>query len=448
MIAYFKTSHIFVFVAIGVSLTSTAAAQVRSRDITGAWIMSRGRFDNTEWSRMSVARSGDSLSATGSFGQTYTGHSDADRYILTSRMPDGRIRATIEVRFAGDSLVGTSVEGTRTWNISLTRERTRPSSAPHSFRFTPDHFSSAFTSAAEPVLHIWPGDTVRTQTGGPNAKYAFGNALTGPIFVEGAMPGDILVIRLLRVRANRPTSVSGGFLVWWGVQPGYFAAGAGANGPDATWLADTVSGQVRLANPSDGLRNFAIPLRPMLGCVGVAPGRGESKHGGELGYWGGNLDYNRVVEGATVLLQVNQPGALLFLGDGHAAQGQGELTGQGLETSLDVDVVIDVIRERGNGPPKMVDAQSLMASGIAGSIDEAFKNATTAMANLLQREFVLTRNDVALIMGSSIEYDVAEVVDGGIYHIVARMPRLLLAGLTPRPDGITHGLSATAPKAP
>ena len=80
----------------------------------------------------------------------------------------------------------------------------------------------------------------------------------------------------------------------------------------------------------------------MVGCIGVAPPSRQTFRSGDLGDWGGNLDYNQIVEGVTVFLPVYAPGALLFVGDGHAAQGDGELTGDALETSLELEFTVDL----------------------------------------------------------------------------------------------------------
>src|SRR5262249_58017615 len=105
-------------------------------------------------------------------------------------------------------------------------------------------------------------------------------------------------------------------------------------------------------------------LRPMLGCIGVAPPRKQALATGELGSFGGNLDYNEVREGTTVYLPVFQPGALLFMGDGHAAQGDGELTGDALETSMEMEFGVDVLQGQSTSGPRAENDEDLMALGI------------------------------------------------------------------------------------
>jgi acetamidase/formamidase len=120
------------------------------------------------------------------------------------------------------------------------------------------------------------------------------------------------------------------------------------------------------------------------------------------------------------------PGALLFVGDGHAAEGDGELTGDALETSMDVSFTVDVIHEKSVPMPRAENAAYRMASGIDNSLDRALQQATTNLARWLTDDYQLTPNEVAVVLGSAIRYDVAEVVDPYI-HIVAKIDKSLLA---------------------
>jgi acetamidase/formamidase len=166
----------------------------------------------------------------------------------------------------------------------------------------------------------------------------------------------------------------------------------------------------------------------MLGCVGVAPGGGNQYRSGALGGYGGNMDYNQLREGVTVYLGVNVPGALLFVGDGHATQGAGELTGDALETSMDIEFTVELQQGNGPGNPRFENADYLMASGIAGSIDDAFRGATTNLVRWLERKYGLNAAEVSSVLGTAMVYEVAEVVDPSV-HVVAKIPKAVLAGL-------------------
>ena len=123
------------------------------------------------------------------------------------------------------------------------------------------------------------------------------------------------------------------------------------------------------------------------------------------------MDFNEIVEGATVFLPVYAPGALLYLGDGHAAQGDGELNGNALETSMDVEFMVDVIPEKGIMGPRIESTSEIIAMGLSGSLDDAFRMATSGMAQWLTEDYKLTPSEVAEVLGTSAEYEVSEVAD-------------------------------------
>jgi acetamidase/formamidase len=167
----------------------------------------------------------------------------------------------------------------------------------------------------------------------------------------------------------------------------------------------------------------------MLGCVGVAPPGGQSFLSGDLGPYGGNLDYNQMREGTTLYLPVFQPGALLFVADGHAAQGDGELTGDALETSMEVEFTVELIQGKSVGPRAEND-EYIMALGVANSMPEAVQRATTQLATWLEDDYKPNPSEVAMVLGFAIRYDVAELVDPHV-HVVAKIKKSSLAGLGP-----------------
>jgi amidase len=283
------------------------------------------------------------------------------------------------------------------------------------------------------VLHINPGDTIKTTTvdaGGRDAKGTRrslgGNPETGPFFVEGAMPGDTLAIKFQRIRLNRDSAGSGDRIVASALQPGYFRDAKFDEKFSSEWKLDRESGIGTLAKPTERMKNFRVKLQPMLGCVGVAPPANQSYRAGWLGSWGGNMDFNGLREGVTVYLPVYQEGALLFVGDGHALEGDGELNGDALETSMDVEFTVNLIRGKSTQGPRFENEEYLMASGIAGSLPDALQQATTELARWLERDYKLSANESNVILGTSIRYEIAEVVDPQV-HIVAKVSKAVLA---------------------
>ncbi len=307
------------------------------------------------------------------------------------------------------------------------------STTPRAHTFEPSTFHRVFSGAIKPVLRINPGDTIKTTTvdaGGRDAKGTprslGGNPETGPFFVEGAMPGDTLAIKFHRIRLNRDLAGSGTRIVPNAVQPGYYRDAKFDDNFSGEWRLDREANTAVLAKPTDRLKNFKVKLQPMLGCVGVAPPAKQSFRTGWLGPWGGNMDYNGLREGVTVYLPVFQEGALLFVGDGHAVEGDGELNGDALETSMDVEFTVDLIRGQSSQGPRFESDEYLMASGIAGSLQEALQQATSELARWLERDYNLTPNESNIVLGTSIRYDIAEVVDPQL-HIVAKVSKAVLA---------------------
>src|SRR5262249_52502525 len=156
-------------------------------------------------------------------------------------------------------------------------------------------------------------------------------------------------------------------------------------------------------------------LRPMLGCIAVAPGFAQAPMAtGDSSRIGGNMDFNEIVEGTTVYLPVAQPGALLYLGDGHAAQGDGELNGNALETSMEVEFTVDVIRSKLLATPRVESATHIMTVGLGGTLEDGLRAATGGLSQWLEQDFGLTPSELAIVLGSSIEYTIGEVADRNV----------------------------------
>jgi acetamidase/formamidase len=353
---------------------------------------------------------------------------------FTATRPNGKQFGAFEGRINGDELAGTAHVGDDDLHW-VARRVTLPTAAPQIRNFEPTAFHRLFSGVIPPALHVNPGDTVRTITvdaGGRDANNVRrsngGNPETGPFYVEGAMPGDTLVIKFNRIRLNRDSAGSGDRIASSALNPGYIRDAKYDDKFSAEWKLDRQNGFAMLAKPSDHLKNLRVKLQPMLGCVAVAPPDKQGFRTGWLGPWGGNMDYNGLREGTTLYLPVYQRGALLFVGDGHAVQGDGELTGDALETSMDVEFTVNVISGQDLGGPRAEDAEFIMAIGIAGSLPDALRQATTALARWLERDYHFTPNETAIVLGTSIRYDIAEIVDPQV-NIVAKVSKAVLAQL-------------------
>jgi amidase len=403
-------------------------------DVSGDWNAHLERFgDRFGYSRVALKTDGGKV--TGTLNELkLAGTTEGDHLQLTLTRPDGSEWGKLDAQVHGDDITGTvkRADGEMAWKA---HRAPAVKSTPTTHVFEPTTFHRQFSGAIAPVLHINPGDTIKTTTvdaGGRDAKATprslGGNPETGPFYVEGAMPGDTLSIRFNRVRLNRDSAGSGDRIVPSAVEPWYFREAKFDEKFNSEWKLDREAGVGMLAKPTERMKNFKVKLQPMLGCVGVAPPANQAFRSGWLGSWGGNMDYSGVREGVTVYLPVYQEGALLFVGDGHALEGDGELNGDALETSMDIEFTVDLVRGKSTGGPRFENDEYLMASGIGGSLQDALQMATTELAQWLERDYKLSPNESNIVLGTSIRYDIAEVVDPQV-HIVAKVSKSVLAPL-------------------
>ena len=423
-------------VLLCVTLTGAAYAQSSSSP-AGRWISNLKFFEENNYDRLELVLNGTKL--TGKLGKNAFEGTFQNGRIEGTVKPDPHSTIHLEGRLAGDRIEGSAsfVEDKLELKWEARREASASTAPPKTHVFEPTQFQHFFSGAIEPALHVNSGDTVKTwsvDAAGVDPKdvrrTSGGNPLTGPFYIEGAVPGDALVVHFNRIRLNRDTAISGPLIVNNALTPDYVENRKRVEGYNSDWKLDRDAGFASLQKPAVALKNYRVPLVPMLGCVGVAPSRGMRYRSAFLGSFGGNMDYNQVREGVTVYLPVYVEGALLFVGDGHAVQGAGELTGDALETSMDIEFTVSLEPSGAPPGPRMENADYLMASGIAGSIDEAFRNATTSLVRWLEKKYGLNAAEVSSVLATSIVYDVAEVVDPMV-HIVAKIPKSVLSALTP-----------------
>jgi acetamidase/formamidase len=174
------------------------------------------------------------------------------------------------------------------------------------------------------------------------------------------------------------------------------------------WKLDLERGTVAPSRPLGQRVKMEFPARPALGCIGVAPAVKQAISSGPAGPYGGNIDYNGMEEGVIVYLPVFQPGALLMVGDGHAAHGDGELLGQGTETSVDVQFTVQLIKGRSIGWPRVEHPDSLVTLGCTpGALERGFRYAISEMINWLTADYGLTPQEAHVLLGMAAELRVA-----------------------------------------
>jgi amidase len=324
-----------------------------------------------------------------------------------------------------------------THQFTATMVAKRRAGAAQRHEFVPTIFHRRFSAESKPVLSVWPGDTIHTTTvdaGGVDEKGVTrvlgGNPETGPFFIETAAPGDTLAVHITKLHLNRDWAISDDAIVGRALDSD-LAIKMKDGGKNVRWHLDFSNGVASPEKPAEHLTHYTVPLRPMLGCVAVAPGSAQAPPGtGDSGRYGGNMDFNEIVEGATVYLPVRVPGALLYVGDGHALQGDGELNGNALETSMDVEFTVDLIAGKRIAGPRVESATHLMAVGLDGSLDDAFRDATANMAGWLTDEYKLTPSEVAQVLGTAAEYKVSEAADRNA-GMVLKINKERLKGLSP-----------------
>jgi acetamidase/formamidase len=309
--------------------------------------------------------------------------------------------------------------------------------APRTHTFVPDRFYNTFSFAHPPALRIRPGERVITKTADASGvdwngkQVASGpNPQTGPFYVEGAEPGDMLVVSIEKIEINRATAYSSSLLAPYAVDPAALIARVDREPRRANWLLDKAKSTARLEGPELGA--LQLPLRPMLGCVGVAPARKEAISTATPGAFGGNMDYAGVNAGVKVMLPVNEPGALLFIGDGHARQGEGEVVGTGLETSMDVEFTVALVKKSAIAWPRLENDTYVMTAGSARPLLQALQHATSEMQRWLVSDYGLSERGAALLMGQTLEYEIANVVDPN-FTVIAKMRKAYLTGFKSKP---------------
>ena len=293
----------------------------------------------------------------------------------------------------------------------------------------------AWDNALDPVLEIEPGETVRfecrdavdrqvdVESGSEEfAEISFDpvHPLTGPVHVEGAEPGDVLVVELLEFQHKG-----------WGYTgflPGEMSLGLlPEEFPDAgVHIWDLVGDTGHFVN------GIEVPLDPFPGVLGVAPAESGEHDTLPPRSVGGNMDVKHMTAGSTVYLPVEVEGALFSTGDCHAAQGDGEVCVTGIEAPMFVTARFDLRKEvsidqpqfETTGPftPTGEDEPMYATTGIADDLMEATKLAVKHMIEHLHAERGLTRGEAYILCSAAVDLKISEVVDAPNWVVTAYLP--------------------------
>jgi acetamidase/formamidase len=296
-----------------------------------------------------------------------------------------------------------------------------------------------YSAAAKPVLRIKSGDTVEVQTMLTNSpdrlisagvkpdqveaelkaiyaevkdKGPGGHILTGPIFVEGAEPGDVLEVRIAGIKLAIPYAYNS------------FSPRSGVLGPE-----DFEKGSMKII-PLDAERNVAkfagnieIPLRPFFGSMGVAPPESAGRiNSAPPGIHAGNLDNKDLVAGTKLFIPVHAQGALFEVGDGHAGQGNGEVDITALETSLVGTLQFVVRKDMHLKWPRGETPTHFIAMGLDKDLTEALKIAVRESIDFLVAEKHLSREEAYMLSSVAVDFNVTQAVDGtkGVHAMIPK----------------------------
>jgi acetamidase/formamidase len=315
-----------------------------------------------------------------------------------------------------------------------------------------------FSSTLEPVLRVRSGDLVQIETvthhAGNAADLLFDpgiaaifervtwrgpgpHILTGPIFVEGAQPGDTLAVRILSATPRLPYGAN--LAAHWGALYRQFGKER-----VTIYSLDTVRGRAQAAFGFDwtetpladhpglvlnvetqvrepALRGVSLPLRPHFGVMGVAPAGDARVDSVPPSFFGGNVDNWRIGPGSTMYYPVFHEGALLSVGDPHAAEGDGELSGTAVEASLNGVLEISVVRDMPVRAPLASTPEHWITHGFGADLDTALHGAAMEMLDLLER-FGVSRDDAYSLMSAAVDFGVTQVVNRtkGVHALLAK----------------------------
>jgi amidase len=291
--------------------------------------------------------------------------------------------------------------------------------------------------SAVPVAHLKAGDILDT-----NTLDCFGNAiqkpgdtlsmskgdnpLTGPFYIEGAEPGDTLAVKILDLQVDSNQGV-GGFAPGFGaINPTNYTPMLTPPLPEKIWFypIDHASNTATF-QALDSRFTTKIPLHPFFGCIGVAPANGEARSSIVPAEFGGNMDSPEASVGNTVYFPVNVAGGLLYMGDGHAAMGDGEIAGTAIEVPLRARVQVDVIKGQKINWPRFENENAIMTVGAYRPLDDCLRIAFTELVSWIHQDYGLSELDAYELLSEVGRIHLNEMVDPN-YVIVASIEKKYL----------------------
>jgi amidase len=290
---------------------------------------------------------------------------------------------------------------------------------------------------ATPVAHLHAGNILEA-----NSLDCFGNAikkpgdtlaltkgdnpLTGPFFIDGAEPGDTLIVRILDLQVDGDQGLGA-------IAPGFGALNETnytpmlhTSLPAKIWFYPIDrTGNTATFQALDSNYKVKIPLHPFLGCIGVAPSGGEARSSIVPAEFGGNMDAPEVSVGNTLYLPVNVTGGLLYFGDGHAAMGDGEIAGSAIEVPMRARLQVDIVKGKKTGWPRFENEKEIMAAGIYRPVDDALRIAFSELLAWIHADYGLSELDAYELLSKVGKIHLTEMVDPN-YVVVASIEKRFL----------------------
>ena len=290
---------------------------------------------------------------------------------------------------------------------------------------------------AEPVAHVKPGGLLEANSldcfgnalqkpGDPFSNIKIDNPLTGPFFIDGAEPGDTLVVHILDLDVDGKQGV-GTF------GPGFGAATNALHTmlekeplPARAWYYPIDAERKAITFQAlDSDFKVEFPMHPFLGCIGVAPANGEVRSSIVPAEFGGNMDAPEVSPGNTLYLPVNVHGALFYFGDGHAAMGDGEVAGSAVEVPMKARFRFELVKGQSTDWPRLENDHELMTTGIYRPVDDAVRIAVTELVHWIHRDYGLSDLDAYELFSKVGKLHLTEMVDPN-YVVVASIDKKYL----------------------
>jgi acetamidase/formamidase len=302
---------------------------------------------------------------------------------------------------------------------------------PHIHTIHHRHFG--WDNSLPPTWRAAPGDTleftIQDASGGqltehstsadvPNFDFSLTNPVNGPVYIEGAEPGDALCVEVLDFQESA--------WGWTGILPGFGLLAADFPDP---WLHISHYDRAAVTFTPD----ISLPTRPFTGTIGVAPAEPGPHSVVPPRRVGGNLDVRDLTRGAKLYLPVEVPGALFSVGDTHACQGDGEVCGTAVETAMNVQLKFTLVKAASFSAPRFEVPASGMApvsskgyyatTGLGPDLYAAAQDAIRAMIDHLEREYRLDSQLAYALCSVAVDLKISEIVDAPNWLVSAYLPR-------------------------